>query len=105
MTYQEFREQQRIRDQAHIGPGCYRGNSVNFGEDAYYKVTISASKKYFPKKEDGPGPDTYNPKNIKKGEEHTKPRTTKNIIISSTSRMEDQSNGKSPDPGEYQRID
>ena len=51
-----MREQQRVDEAAHVGPGCYRGNELDFGKDSYYKVTISNGKKYYPKKDKTPAP-------------------------------------------------
>jgi len=59
MTFKEMREQQRINEVSHIGPGLYKGNDLDIGADKV-KAFISPSKKYDPEKEVSPGPGNYN---------------------------------------------
>lgn len=94
LTYKEYRELLRQQESERIGPGTYMGNDLDFGSDAYYKVTISPAKKYNPKKDNNPSPDQYNPK---RGEKHTKPRApSARILMPHKSK---RSQEISPDPG------
>lgn len=99
MTYQEYRQMLKQQESQHIGPGAYRGNDIDFGQDAYYKVTISASKKYNPKKDNFPSPDSYNPK---RSETMTKPRAPSAQILNK--HRSKRPKPSSPDAGYYDTI-
>lgn len=99
LTYKEIRERQRQLEVSNLAPGSYIGNESTFGAKDSRKVSISPSKKYFPKREINPGPGEYDPS---KGEKFTMPKVI-DVRIEKPMKLYQSPPENLPGPGTYSK--
>ena len=102
VTLREYREQQRVADVAHLGPGLYIGNGLTFGKNVSPNVRISpaATKKYYnPKKDITPAPGDYN---TDRGHQFLSHRNGDTKIVK-PQLLWKRPFEHSPDPGQYDK--